>query len=130
MEEVLPVPGPIRSFRDLEVWRAACDLAEKVYRATEGFPKKEVYGLADQMRRAATSVPSNIAEGAGRLGPIEFRHSLSIALGSLAELRTQVELSRRFGYFTDDQAEDLDNDITRVESMTWRLHQSLGARTR
>ena len=124
------MPGAIRSFRDLEVWRVACDLAEKVYTASEGFPKKEVYGLADQMRRAAVSVPSNIAEGAGRLGATEFRHSLSIALGSLAELRTQVELARRFRYFTDDQAGDLDADITRVESMTWRLHQSLGARTR
>ncbi len=124
------MPKTVRSFRDLEVWEAACALAEKVYRFTDEFTKHERYGLADQRRRAAVSVPSNIAEGAGRLGPIEFRHSLSTALGSLAELRTQVELSRRFRYFTDEQAADLDNDITRVESMAWRLHQSLGARTR
>jgi four helix bundle protein len=116
----------INSFRDLEVWKVACDLAEKAYRVTAGFPKQEAYGLTDQMRRAAVSVPSNIAEGAGRLGPTEYRHFLSIALGSLAELRTQAELSRRFRYLTDEQAQDLDRDITRVESMTWKLHRSLG----
>lgn len=77
----------IRSFRDLEVWKVVCDLAEKVYRGTEDFSKKEVYGLTDQMSRAAVSVPSNIAEGAGRVGSIEYRHFLSIARGSLAELR-------------------------------------------
>ena len=105
------MPNGIRSYRDLEVWKAACDLAEKVYRLVETFPKFESYGLADQMRRAAVSIPSNIAEGAGRLGPVEYRHSLSIALGSLAELRTQVELSRRFGYVADETARDVDTTL-------------------
>jgi four helix bundle protein len=102
-------------------------LAEKVYIITETFPRREFDGLAAQMRRAAVSVPSNMAEGAGRVGPAEYRHHLSIALGALAQLRTQVELPRRFQYLTDEQASDLDNDVTRVESMTWRLHRSLGA---
>ena len=68
-----------RSFRNLTAWQEACDLAVAVYEATRTFPKDELYGLTGQMRRAAVSVPSNIAEGSGRWGPTEFRHFLNIA---------------------------------------------------
>jgi four helix bundle protein len=88
----------VKSFRDLEVWRLGLDLAETVYRCTAAFPKIETYGLAAQMRRAAVSVPSNIAEGRARNSSKEFLQYLSIARGSLAELETQLELAVRLGY--------------------------------
>ena len=88
----------IRSYRDLDVWRLAMELAEAVYRCTAGFPRSELFGLVAQMRRAAISIPSNIAEGRSRSTSKEFHHFLSIALGSLAELETQLELAIRLGY--------------------------------
>jgi four helix bundle protein len=88
----------VKSFRDLEVWQLALDLAETIYRCTADFPKTELYGLTAQMRRAAVSVPSNIAEGQARTSSKEFLHFLSFALGSLAELETQIELAVRLQY--------------------------------
>ena len=84
------------SFRDLGVWCRALDLAVEVYRLTDGFPKRETYGLTAQMRNCAASVPANIAEGRGRRGDGDFLRFLHyIAAGSLAELETLLELSRR-----------------------------------
>jgi four helix bundle protein len=88
----------VKSFRDLDVWRLSLDLAEAVYQCTASFPKSELFGLTAQMRRAAVSVPSNIAEGRARSSTKEFLQFLSIALGSLAELETQFELAVRLGY--------------------------------
>jgi four helix bundle protein len=88
----------VTSFRDLEVWRLGLDLVETVYRCSSEFPKSEMYGLAAQIRSAAVSIPSNIAEGQARASSKEFLHFLSIALGSLAELETQLELAARLGY--------------------------------
>lgn len=88
----------VESFRDLDVWRLALDLAEGVYQCTSSFPKSELFGLTAQMRRAAVSIPSNIAEGRARSSTKEFLQFLSIALGSLAELETQFELAVRLGY--------------------------------
>jgi four helix bundle protein len=88
----------VESFRDLDVWRLALDLAEAVYQCTSSFPKSELFGLTAQMRRAAVSIPSNIAEGRARSSTKEFLQFLSIALGSLAELETQFELAVRLGY--------------------------------
>jgi len=87
-----------KSYRDLEVWQIGLDLVETIYRHTGGFPKSELFGLSAQMRRAAVSIPSNIAEGQARSSSKEFLHFLSIALGSLAELSTQLELASRLGY--------------------------------
>lgn len=94
--------GRIRSYRDLEVWQRAIDLVEVVYQLTDSFPKHETYGLRAQMRRAAVSIPSNIAEGHGRSGAREYLHHLSIANGSLMELETQVVVSRRLGYLSSE----------------------------
>ena len=91
----------IKSYRDLQVWQRAVDLAVRVYGVTEGFPKSEVYGLTSQMRRAAVSVASNIAEGYGR-SEAELARFLTIARGSLAEIETQMEIARRIGYLADD----------------------------
>jgi four helix bundle protein len=81
------------SYKDLIVWREAKSLASTVYRATEGFPKREWYGITSQIRRAAVSVPSNIAEGQGRLTKGEFVQFLGHARGSLQEMRTQLEIA-------------------------------------
>jgi four helix bundle protein len=88
----------VKSFRDLEVWRLGLDLVETIYRCTAEFPKSETYGLTAQMRSAAVSIPSNIAEGQARTSSKEFLHFISFALGSLAELETQLELATRLGY--------------------------------
>ena len=82
-----------RHYRDLLVWQKAMELARAVYRETEALPKTEMYGLQSQMRRAAVSVPSNIAEGHGRLNDGHFRQFLATSRGSLFELQTQMELA-------------------------------------
>jgi len=84
--------------KELDAWKHAMLLAEQVYRLSDGFPKHELYGLTSQMRRSAVSVPSNLSEGAARNGNKEFGNFLGIALGSLAELETQVILASRLGY--------------------------------
>ena len=83
----------IRNFRDLKVWRLGREIVLQVYRITRAFPREEQYGLTSQMRRAAVAIPSNIAEGFNRYHNKEYRQFLYIALGSCAELETQVELS-------------------------------------
>lgn len=89
---------PVKDYRELIVWQKAMDLVELVYRATDGFPQKELYGLTAQMRRAAVSIPSNIAEGQGRYSTRDFLHFLSIARGSLKEVETQIIIAERLGY--------------------------------
>ena len=93
----------VQSYQELEVWKVAMDLATECYRVTKAFPKEELYGLTSQIRRAAISVPSNIAEGHGRTGSREFFHCLSIAQGSLSELETQIEIAARLSYITSEQ---------------------------
>ena len=83
------------SFRDLRVWQEAMKLTTEIYKSTADFPRHEVYGHSQQMRRAAVSVPSNIAEGYGRLSRKEWRHFLAQARGSLFELETQLEIALR-----------------------------------
>ena len=91
-------------YRDLIAWQKAMDLVEHVYRATVMFPKEELYGLKSQMRRAAVSIPSNIAEGQGRRTTNEeFNRFLLIALGSLCELETQIELTVRLKILDDSE---------------------------
>src|ERR1035437_7948202 len=88
-----------QAFRDLQVWQRAIQLTVVIYRLTQGFPREEVYGLSSQIRRSAVSIPSNIAEGQGRLSVGEFRQFLGIARGFNHELQTQLEIARalRFG---------------------------------
>jgi four helix bundle protein len=95
------------SFQDLRIWQDAMDLTERVYRATGDFPKQETYGLSSQMRRAAVSVPSNIAEGKGHRSDPEFVRFLFHARGSLLELQTQILIARRLGYLSDEKADEL-----------------------
>ena len=87
--------GEIKTHKDLEVWQKAIDLVEKSYRVTKTFPHEELYGLTSQIRRAAVSIPSNIAEGAARQTSKEYIQYLYIALGSLSELETQFIVAKR-----------------------------------
>ncbi len=92
-----------KTYKDLIVWQKAMDLAEQTYKLTKCFPKEELYGLTSQLRRAAVSVPSNIAEGQARQSTAEFKNFLSIAQGSLAEVETQILLAIRFEYLNQHQ---------------------------
>jgi four helix bundle protein len=114
----------VQSFRDLDVWRLGVELAETVYRVTARFPKAELFGLTSQMRRAAVSIPSNIAEGRARDSTREFLHFLAISRGSLAELDTQLELAIRLEY----SGSELDTARVQCEvlgKMLNRLHSSI-----
>lgn len=90
-----------RNHKDLRAWQAAMRLTQEIYALTSKFPKEELFGLSSQMRRAAVSVPSNIAEGSARNSTKELIHFLSIATGSLSELDTQLELTKLLGYSED-----------------------------
>ncbi|MDK9700558.1 MAG: four helix bundle protein [bacterium] len=89
------------SFRELRVWKLSMDLAIFTYKITQKYPKHELFGLSSQMRRAAVSIPSNIAEGFGRQSTKEYLHHLSFAQGSISELETQIELSFRLTYIDE-----------------------------
>ncbi len=96
-----------QSYRDLIVWQKAVELVTEIYRVTRQFPKDEIYGLSSQIRRAAVSVPCNIAEGQGRLTRGEFHQFLGYARGSLLEMETQVVIAGNLGYLQEDQANRL-----------------------
>ncbi|HYE87013.1 MAG TPA: four helix bundle protein [Vicinamibacterales bacterium] len=119
----------IHSFRDLLVWQKGLSLAECVYSVTEGLPRKEMYGLTTQMRRAAVSIPSNIAEGKGIGGRGYLRH-LRIALGSEAELQTQIELAVRLKLLPKGDADKLLSEASEVGRMLSSLLKSLLSQTR
>ena len=93
----------VSSFKDLIVWQKAMDLVEETYRLIRRLPKEETYALADQMRRAAISIPSNIAEGQARNSTKEFVNFLSIARGSAAELHTQLQICVRLQYLSEEK---------------------------
>ncbi|MCC6418256.1 MAG: four helix bundle protein [Gemmataceae bacterium] len=97
----------VQHYRELIVWQKAIDLVEAVYRFSRRFPRDEIFGLTSQLRRAAVSVPSNIAEGQGRDTTREFLHFLSIARGSLQETATQVIIAERLSYGTPEQIEEI-----------------------
>jgi four helix bundle protein len=102
------------TYSDLEVWQAAMDLAEDVYRTTKAFPKEELYTLTSQLRRAAVSVPSNIAEGKGRSSEKDLIQFLNYSRGSLFEIETQIALARRLGYIDAEHAQCLLHQTARV----------------
>jgi len=97
----------VQSYQDLIAWQKAVDLVELVYQATATFPREEVYGLTSQMRRAAVSIPSNIAEGQGRQSTGEFKQFLGHAKGSLFELETQIIIAKRLHFLGDETARKL-----------------------
>ncbi len=98
-----PRQQSVNDHRDLEVWQKSVELVTKIYRASQSFPKHELYGLTQQLRKAAVSVPSNLAEGAARASRKEFIYFLRIARGSLSEVETQIEIANRLGYLTNQK---------------------------
>ena len=106
------------SFKDLVVWQKSMDLVIEIYRLIQLLPREELYGLSDQMRRAAVSIPSNIAEGQGRDSQNDFYRFLSIAQGSRAELETQLEICIKLNYLSKE-------DIAKVELLSEEIRKML-----
>ena len=112
-------------FKKLEVWQVAHRVTRQVYQATASFPKTETYGLTAQLRRSASSIPANIAEGCGRNGDLEFSRFVRISLGSAAELEYHLLLSRDIGLLTASKYEELSSEVLRVRCMLARLNKIL-----
>jgi four helix bundle protein len=115
----------VRGYKDLIVWQKSIDLADTVYVLTETFPKSEIYGLSNQMRRSAVSISSNIAEGAARHGKQEFIQFIGIARGSLAELHTQAIIASRRKYIRADQFDTFEKSVNEIDNMLFGLTKSL-----
>ncbi len=113
------------SYKDLIVWQKSMDLVERVYAVTKSFPKEEMFSLTDQMRRAAVSIPSNIAEGKTRDSVKECLHFLSIARGSASELNTQLLICKRLNYLNESEAEQTIILCEEVGRMLYGLMQKL-----
>jgi four helix bundle protein len=107
--------GQTRTHKDLDIWRKGIELVERIYKISSIFPKEEIYGITSQMRRAAVSYPTNIAEGAARFSRKEFIQFVYISLGTLSELETLVIISLRLGYLSD---KDALNEIELLRRMT------------
>ncbi len=115
----------LKTYKELVVWQKAYNLCKEIYRITKAFPKEELYGLTSQMRRAALSVPSNIAEGYGRKTTPEYIRSLYIAYGSNCELETQILLSGDLGLMKADALGKLQANLGEVERMLKALIRSI-----
>lgn len=115
--------GGHRKFQDLVVWQRAMDLVADIYKATSGLPDSEKFGLVSQLQRSAVSIPSNIAEGAGRGTTREFLYFLSVARGSLFELETQLLIGERLGLLTrtDEIIDNIEAVFAMIAQLTRRL---------
>jgi four helix bundle protein len=115
----------VNSYKDLIIWKRSMDLVEIVYKLTENFPSKENFGLISQMRRAAISIPANIAEGYGRQSTGSYSQFLSISRGSLFELETQIEISLRLKYLNESDSDKLLSEIVEISKMISSLISKL-----
>ena len=115
----------MHNLKELKIWNKAMGLSVEVYKATEKFPKKETYGLTSQIRRSAVSIPSNIAEGAGRKSIHEFRHFLTISNGSSYELQTQIIISNQLSLLSNEVTEDLLSKIEEIQKMNYSFQKTL-----
>ena len=115
----------IKNFQDLRIWQKGIEIVKDVYMITKKYPKEELYSLTSQMRRSAISIPSNIAEGFRRFHNKEYKQFLYIALGSCAELETQVIISKELNYIKDDEKNLIVKKIHYVCRMTIKLIQKL-----
>jgi four helix bundle protein len=119
----------VKSFRDLRIWQRAMDLVPEIYGLAQRLPGHERFGLADQMRRAAVSIPANIAEGHSRRYTKEFIHHLSIARGSLAELHTLLLLAEKLQYLARGEVEQVEHQLLDLRMPLYALITRLEART-
>ena len=113
--------GTIKTFRELDIWKRGIEPVKEIYSATKSFPSHEIYGLTSQMRRAAVSIPSNVAEGFRRRHPKEFKQFLSIALGSAAELETQIVIAKELNYIGSDSEDRMLELIDHISRMIANL---------
>lgn len=113
------------NYRDLDVWQHSMDLVVDVYTITRDFPRSELYGVTDQIRRAASSVPSNVAEGNGRLYRKEYAHHVSIARGSISEVSTVLEIAQRLKYVSPPQVAPLLKQAEAISRMLLMLMRAL-----
>jgi len=118
----------LKSHRDLKVWKRSVDLVTYIYNVTKDFPKEEIYGLTNQIRRAAVSIPSNISEGAGRNHPKEFIQFLYVSLGSLSELETQFIIADNLNFINSQDTTKIQNELTEIRKMILGLIHNLEIR--
>jgi four helix bundle protein len=111
----------MHNYKELNVWKRSIKLAVKVYKLSQKFPSDERFGLTSQIRRCAVSVPSNIAEGAGRRTNAEFVNFLGISHGSICELETQLYIGFELEYFGADQLEEISLEVTEIQKMLYSL---------
>ena len=116
-----------RNYTDLLAWQRAMDLVESLYKITKEFPREELFGLTSQLRRAAVSIPANIAEGQGRNSRGDFRRFLSMAHGSLREIETHIHIAARLGYINQGQKETILSQCGEVGRLVKGLSNSLDA---
>ena len=121
----MPESVKVKHYKELKIWQKGMSLARSVYGLTAKFPGDERFGLTSQMRRAAVSVPSNIAEGQARQGTREFLHFLSHASGSLAELETQLLLSADLGYCSEAETLAISGEISEIQKMVAAIRRKL-----
>jgi len=112
-------------FKDLEVWKISVEMVREIYEMTENFPKNEQFGLVNQIRRSAVSIPSNIAEGAGKNTNRDFNRFISIASGSCNELETQLIISQELNFISKDEYTEMGGKLNRIQNMIFGLQQSL-----
>ena len=117
----------MRDFHELKVWSKAHHLVLAIYKVSAGFPKREIYALTSQLRRASISVASNIAEGCGRDSEAEFSHFLQIAMGSASEVEYDLFLAHDLTFLNDSEFQQLDNDVVEVKRMLAAFIQKLNA---
>lgn len=115
----------VKTYQELIVWQKAMDLVEEVYKVSRSFPREEIYGLTSQVRRAAVSIPSNIAEGQGRRTTADFLRHLSIAYGSLLEVETQTLIATRLRFLAQEKCDDVMNMAGEVGRLMNGLMSSL-----
>jgi len=115
----------MNNYKDLSVWKKSMTLVEGIYKLTDSFPDNEKFGLVSQLRRAAVSIPSNIAEGAGRNSNKEFKHFLTISVGSLFEVETQIQIAFRLKFVNEKISENLLKQTSEIQRMMFGLIKSL-----
>jgi four helix bundle protein len=120
----------MNNYKELKIWQRSVDLAVRIYKETQKFPKEEQYGLTSQIRRSAVSIPSNIAEGAGRNSRKEFNNFLGVSHGSSCELETQLIIAQRVELLDEVILESLQQQISEIQKMTRGLKDSLNNPTK
>jgi four helix bundle protein len=115
----------MRNFRELAIWQKGHELCLRIYKVTSSFPKEEMYGITSQMRRSASSIPTNIAEGCGRNSNPDFKRFLIISSGSGSELEYQIQLAKDLKFITDEQFVSLTNDVIEIRKMIYSFSKKL-----